>query len=261
MTVLDDLDRYYRSRGIAAEHFTCAHQDDCTPATGPKEAFVGEHYGAEGIPRLLFLSLDPGETGATKEPERRTLAFQQADTPKWTEGKPLHRGRHWSRTLELAELLLRRWIAPLALPPHGIVRYIAHTNSAKCSEDNLHRRTAGPTLFKNCRGHIQGELEVLGPQILVSQGQWAWDVVRALPIVETIIEREIEPEARCVIRRATIVNGAQTLLLRTSHPGNRRRFAKERSRVWPVYQRAVEAFVAGTRLSEIDLLADPLAEP
>ena len=75
MSVVDDVKRYYEEAGISATNFRCKHLRDCKRAcadfTEAREAYIGREYTMGTLPRLLFLSLDPGDSDV--EPEARTI--------------------------------------------------------------------------------------------------------------------------------------------------------------------------------------------
>jgi hypothetical protein len=56
---------------------------------------------------------------------------------------------------------------------HKIKPYYAAANSAKCCMNNERRSQADSILFENCREYIIGELSILDPDILVTQGKYA----------------------------------------------------------------------------------------
>ena len=62
--ILDRLKHHYESNGISAANFHCQHRSDCSRDCDgfveAREAFVGTEYEFGNLPRLLFVSLDPG---------------------------------------------------------------------------------------------------------------------------------------------------------------------------------------------------------
>jgi hypothetical protein len=69
------------------------------------------------------------------------------------------------------------------LPLRHIHRYFAHTNSAKCKDAGQGTAQGRTLLFKNCRGFIAPEVQILQPDILVTQGSLARDAVEsAFPV-------------------------------------------------------------------------------
>ena len=175
MALVDDLRRYYEAQGILATRFTCCHQADCSRGsasfTGPKSAYFGEHYEdahSLGLPRLLFVSLDSGSAGSCAEKRLPSAVW-----PPVTEESLGRRNRHWYRTHELAACIVNR-IRGTSMKPWEAAPYFAHTNSAKCCQNKLGRGQADGRLFKNCRPYLSRELAVLRPDVIVTQGGWAW---------------------------------------------------------------------------------------
>jgi hypothetical protein len=173
MSILDDVSRYYREQGISSvvQPFQCRHLSDCkrnSPGfVESREPYIGREYekcGTGLMPRLLFISLDPGQECAASD--KRTCVAQQAYEEEDCNHSELPQNSHWYQTHELAWRLLRNFDATVSLG--SACRYFAHTNSAKCCMNKLHNRQADGQLFKNCREYIPGEIEVLAPNILVT---------------------------------------------------------------------------------------------
>lgn len=59
------------------------------------------------------------------------------------------------------------------MTPWEAQSYFAHTNSVKCSQNEERQRQADKRLFENCRCYPSGELPVLRPDFIVTQGGWA----------------------------------------------------------------------------------------
>ena len=215
--MLDALERYYREQGILSTSFTCPHMDDCSSGagkfTGPKSAGVGTRYGRRDLPRLLFLSLDSG--WGDDDPKKR---LPEAVRPDNTDVGTLKRGRHWYRTIELAWYILRRFDAELCLD--DAKQYFAHANSAKCCQHKSGGRQADGRLFDNCRKYLPGELRVLRPDILVTQGVWARKAIESLygpgePIREDEFAKRVEMDDRSVF------------WLHTHHPRSGKHFGRQ----------------------------------
>ena len=172
--MLDSLRAYYRASGLTPEEFSCARRSSCAARgggiSGPRQAFVGEGYEHRAVPRLLFVSLDPGSTDETDC--RTTDEFRHWQRTNYNvDHRSFHKGRHWYLTHRMA----LQFLAPF-LPGAGIRdihQYFAHTNSAKCCMNKSGRRMADNTLFDNCRGHLAGEIVALQPDVVVTQGRWA----------------------------------------------------------------------------------------
>lgn len=175
--MLDALREYYRNQGILSTHFTCDKKDwcrgECANFTGPKSASLPSGYERHERPRLLILSSDSGSGDPDPESRLPEAVRRFHEKSFW----PRARGSHWYRTHELAWYILWRLDPDHALQIHDVNRFFAHTNAAKCSENNPGSRQAKPTLFRNCRPYLSAELEILCPDILVTQGDQAGNAV------------------------------------------------------------------------------------
>ena len=169
---------YLESKGISAKRFKCCHYKECkggnpnfVKATEPT---IGADYIKNELPRVLFVSLDPGS--ADKDPNSRTLAVINNIGDS---GNPLSlsKGDHWHETHVLAWMLLRRFLPSLQFKHIG--SYFAHTNSAKCCQNNAGNAMASITMFNNCKKFPPKEIEILSPDILVTQGRMAQAVVES----------------------------------------------------------------------------------
>jgi Uracil DNA glycosylase superfamily len=173
MSIVDDLHRYYSDKGILSTSFTCAYkaqcQSHCADFTGPKSAFVSTRYEDGTLPRLLFISLDSG-SGDKVDEHRLPVAVRQANEFD-RDFSSLAKHKHWYRTHELAWYILRRFDPALTI--EGTRHYFAHANSAKCCMNKPQRKKANTVLFRNCKGYLAEEFEILNPAIVVTQGKEA----------------------------------------------------------------------------------------
>ena len=176
--MLNQLQAFWTKNGIAAESFTCPHQDQCRRGdfVGPKEAYVGPQYEEGGpFPRLVFVSLDPGWSYA--EPAKRTWQAVRSQVMGYNLEK-FPKGRHWYRTVDLAYRILNRFVPQEVSSVYQATPYFAHINCVKCCMNkNEARSQADRVLFDNCKDYIPKELELLQPDIIVSQGNAAWTAV------------------------------------------------------------------------------------
>ena len=247
--ILTRLAAYYEAKGIApADPFRCRHVKECSTGsplfTTAKASFVGSEYAKGNGPRLLFLSLDSGS--AETDWRRRTIEAVQHHELQENVGA-LHKGKHWYLTHKLACVLLRHFHPGLMI--ENTSPYFAHVNSAKCCQNNPHRGKAHRTLFENCREFIPGELARLQPDIIVTQGSEAKDViVQAYRVVKH--DRKDVEGAAYETGLLDLVPGKQTLWLHTYHPGNYGKFHPQRKKCWPLYVKAVKQFVGGERASD-----------
>lgn len=183
-SMLAALTAYYRDQGILSTHFICplkaVCEGDCTTFTGPKSAFVSTGYERHDLPRLLFLSLDSGD--GIHDPRHGLPESAR----KWEDNRDIDKcpkNRHWYLTHELAWHILKCFDPNLELSE--VNRHFAHANSAKCCMNNPGQGQAHPRLFTNCRKYIPGEMRVLCPDVLVTQGARAKESVRiCYPAIE-----------------------------------------------------------------------------
>jgi hypothetical protein len=189
--------------------------------TGPKCAYVGRSYGAPRLPRLVFVSLDSGK-GDPDAANHTCLAIQGDLENAAIEDIP--KGKHWRETLELARLILSRYDQAISLDT--VVKYFSHTNSAKCCQNKDDNAEADGKLFKNCNEYLNGELKVLCPHIIITQGGWAhWSIKKCFHI-------------RCKMQmlqcpqRIVPVSWGKVLWLSTYHPGYYKGFPKQRESCW-----------------------------
>lgn len=210
------LSEYYKLKGISAIDFNCPHYHSCS-ATSPqtfttaKEAFVSSGYVKHELPRIVFLSLDSGS--AEKDPHLKTLESVRI----WEEEKEnvlaLPKNKHWYRTHELAYTILRNFRLDLRIDQAR--HYFAHVNSAKCCMNNPQRAQANQILFDNCREFIPGELEILDPDIIITQGKWAKLVIdKAFPELDkSEIITDSTPELKIIQ-----LNNHPVIWIETFHP-------------------------------------------
>ena len=238
--MIEDLSAYYRQQGIDSRDFRCAHISSCSSAGGnfttAKASFVGPEYESGSLPRLLFLSLDAGS--ATPDASQRTLAAVRAQELA-TNVSTLPKGKHWYETHELAFLLLYQFKPDLTAADTS--PFFAHVNSAKCCMNNPGRRQAADVLFKNCRGYLPGELQILQPDIVVSQGSPAKRAMEQFDVLEPQVRTA--DGLRCegnVIR----IGSRKALWLPTHHPSAYGVFWPQKKKCWRLYVDAVATFMA-----------------
>lgn len=243
--MLQELEHYYARNGILSTSFSCKFkhdcQGDCEAFTGPKSAFVSSGYADNELPRLLFLSLDSGSGDSVAE-NRLPAAVRKHE--EW-ERDSLSEGqnKHWYRTHELAWYILKKFHPRLKIGEAR--RFFAHANSAKCCVNNEGRKKAPKRLFRNCKRYLSGELKVLDPEILVTQGDEAKLAISSLR--ENTVER-IDEFASIIV-----LNGKQVFWLHTYHPNcygafNRQRNFDKSKKVavgWELYSSKIESFVRG----------------
>jgi uracil-DNA glycosylase len=240
--MLDQLAAYYDAKGILPTNFRCAYASACSAGspefTTSKATSLGTEYEKGNGPRLLFLSLDSGS--ADPNPTKRTFEALRAEE-HWQDVDNLPKNKHWYLTHAMAWILLRPFHPHLTIAK--MRPYFAHVNSAKCCQNNPQRGKAAAVLFENCRAYIPGELRILKPDVLVTQGGEAKDVVvKALGLVKHD-QREVQG-ARYETGIVQLTPDRQTLWLQTYHPNNYGKFHPQRKACWGLYAEALHGFIA-----------------
>jgi len=245
--MLQRLEAYYDEHAISPANFGCSSRLWCS-ADSPdfaeaKATFVGPRYEERRLPRLLFLSLNPGSAErdwrhrTIEAVRRRELGEDLATLPK---------NRHWYRTHELAHKLLRQFRPTLSL--EEIRLYFAHVNSAKCTPNKPGTANTDPRLFEKCRRFIPGELRVLRPDIIVTQGNWAREaILGSLEVREHVVQRVDAPgykhDAHYETALIKVEPGTDSCLwLHTHHPRAFGHFNPQRVHCWPRYAKEVGRF-------------------
>jgi len=261
--MLVELDSFYDSHDISPVRFRCRNRWRCSAGspsfTEAQGSLVGPLYEKRLLPRLLFLSLDSGS--ADRRPESRTAESKRRDALV-EDVAELPKHEHWFRTHEMAFCLLRQFKPDLEHPrdtrprtPRDVrvVSYIAHVNSAKCCQNKKGRAKADQTLFKNCRRFIPGELEVLRPDVVVTQGNEAEAAIRKLirqPTVRKTIPAGRKLPAHYSKLPARYETGfidlgpsmKKALWLQTYHPRSGGYFMRQYHLCWPRYAEDIGRF-------------------
>ncbi len=208
--MLRKLERYYARNGILSTSFTCEFKNDCKgdceAFTGPKSAFVSSGYAKNSMPRLLFLSLDSGsgEKNAEKRLPGSVRQYEEFDR----NFDRLPHGKHWYRTHELAWYIFKKFNPQIRR--EEVRKFFAHANSAKCCMNKKKRKKADKKLFKNCKQYLNGELAILAPEILVTQGD---EAKLAIQSIHKGIVKRIDKFASIIM-----LNDKKIFWLHTYHP-------------------------------------------
>ena len=245
--LLRKLTAFYELEGISPVNFCCPSCSDCSAnSSGFTEAsasYVGPHYGSENFPRLLFLSLDSGS--GCQNPEERTAEAVRRGNIDW-DIRQSPRNEHWYLTHEMALELLCQFKPELTIDDIGL--YFAHANSAKCCQNKPNRRQADPILFEKCRRFIPGELKVLSPDIIVTQGVQAMNAIKknfCLYKHKTQSQRVSSYKRKAHYETGLIElepNGKKRLWLQTHHPRYFGGFYPQKAYSWSLYAEKIGRF-------------------
>ena len=229
------LKQYYQIEHIAALEFSCKHLHECQAGAAEfvtaQESYVGPDYGVR-VPRLVFLSLDSGKLDS--DPAARTMAAVRARTLAESP-QSLPKRRHWRQTHELALVLLMQFDPAMTL--ERVTRSFAHVNSAKCCQNKPGNMKADAVLFKNCREYVRGEMRILRPDVLVTQG------AEARRAIESQFDVVHSSKTHCEHHVIAIDRDHQSIWIPTYHPRNYGRFWPQKSEYWPIYVQAVGRFL------------------
>ncbi|GBD87381.1 uracil DNA glycosylase superfamily protein [bacterium BMS3Abin03] len=232
MRILTKIENYYKDNGILSTHFVCPYKKVCKGNNnkfyGPKSTFISSGYEKGNLPKLLFLSLDPGKS--EKDSVKRLPKSIRGIEEK-RDISLLPKNRHWYKTHELAFNILKRFNDDLTID--DVKHYFAHANTVKCSMNNPHRKQAHKILFKNCRDYLISELEILSPDIIVTQGNEA-----KLAIEKFIFKSKLRTNRYYQI---VTINNKKVFWLHTFHPHNYGAFYKQynKGKGWENYSKRI----------------------
>lgn len=226
---------YYSENGIAADNFSCPHAPECSAKAGEdfttaREPGLGVKYLSRELPRLCMVSLDPGRLD---EPSPLTVRQEPADVDQWDAN------RHWPQTHVLASELLQVFDPDVG--PDEAALYFAHTNAVRCCENRPGGKQARWTLYENCQPYLRRELEILSPDIVVTQGKNARWSVRA-----SFEDDEVEEAEEGDVTYWFLPLGDQKRApwFHTHHPryGG---YWTQKEEQWPVYQDVLRRELSG----------------
>ena len=183
------LSEYYAAQGIHPQDFRCVHQEFCRRyayqgvMTPVKMSMVGSQYGVQ-YPRIVVVSLDPPNGGDSTSDQRTTATISAThEADNYTTQRT---NVHWAMTQIIVKDILALYGyqvqagAAVVDEPYGgrpienVCAYFAHVNAAKCSMNNPGKGQAAGQVHQRCSGsYLLGELTVLQPDILITQGSGA----------------------------------------------------------------------------------------
>jgi hypothetical protein len=212
------LGEYYSLVGISPLNFKCSNYSNCCKNkdgfTEAKASFVPDEYSA--LPyKIVFLSLDSGS--GEKNPEKRTLESVKMEY-QGKDPNSYHKGKHWYQTHRLATEILNSLLED-HISIKDSSKYFAHVNSAKCCENNVGRSQASVELFKNCREHLAGELKILDPEIIVTQGLNAKISLQAISTKKVKMSEEVS---------LITIEDKPVIHLALAHPAAYGKYSKQR---------------------------------
>jgi hypothetical protein len=242
--MIKELTGYYSEVRILSTNFDCKYYDQCVSGSKGlikgKAAYIGSEYENHTLPRILFVSLDPGSDIDYETLEKRTPEGVRAieENRNWQIFNPL---LHWYATHILA-LRIAQVINP-TLTEKDANQIFSHTNCAKCCYDKVNNDMSGSVLYRNCRNYLSRELSILDPEILIGQGLKAQEAIAfSCKDISNMDEFLSIVNLYWRIHVATI-NNHPVLYIQAIYPSWRNdRTRKQEKELYPIYLTAVKAF-------------------
>jgi hypothetical protein len=233
------LRKYYDKMGIGTSPnsplFHCDYMEGCNGLAAPRgltrgaEAYVGELYG-EPI-KLVVVSLDTGGYGEGALGDcliRRRNAVMER-----------HANPHMKGTIKVLA----------ALYGHegetDLLKRFAMINCAKCAGRDLDKSMIPGELYANCREYGMEELRLLTPDLIITQGKKARELLKMEEFVTGDIDKYIPrlkwdgTSVRSWIAtqaseylRFTRIGDSAVIVMQTPHPS-------ARQGQWPLFERTM----------------------
>lgn len=242
------LNDFYQQQKIHPVGFDCKHKKYCSQystleMTEAKMTMVGSQYGRK-YPRIAIISLDPPNDGKEtfKSPENRTVEY----VTRYHESEDYRINRpniHWAMTQIIVKDLLVMFgysaQSNSAVVHESIIdryienvsAYFVHVNVAKCCMNNKGKVQAARQVHQMCgNSFVHKELDILLPEILISQGKDANQIVGDLFGLTGI-------EDLLPITKIVQIGSRQVLWLPMDHPA---RYTGKIHQRWPFYVQAVK---------------------
>ena len=125
------------------------------------DTYIGSKYGQPY--NIVVVCLDPGKEPKNFEERRAQI-----------EGQNINKlNLHMKGTLATLKALLR----PIGIMDQDLFSHFAMVNACKCFPADGTMKKAPKQFFVNCREHIWGELEILEPDVIITQGSEAIDAI------------------------------------------------------------------------------------
>lgn len=203
----------YAGRGVVPSRgsFCCPLHTDCAGISGPlitgTWAYVGTGFGRATINgqsvRILFVAMDRG-------------GYEGADVEAFADAQREFRSGAFAPTnphMGGVHLLMRALVDEKS--PEVYSLQFALTNAVKCARatDRMETRVTG-TMVQNCRGHLAAEIDLLAPDLIITQGTHPAITCKTL-LGELALIARFKGDVRGT---AELYRNHHTILLTTPHP-------------------------------------------
>jgi hypothetical protein len=198
---------YHPDQKIGADDFDCRYKNKCkvTVYRGA-EAYVGEEYGEPF--KVLVASLDLGNAKANLEERFRQI-------------KDLKEGNlnlHMKGTLETLKVIFSDEVKTKEATE--LFKNFAMTNTAKCCRGtNMSQAPWG--FFNRCKEYTKGEIEILQPDIIITQGRCTAEIF-------ALLYPKLKSKNEWYEWKGEItLNGHKSLVVCSVHPSARGKWRKK----------------------------------
>jgi len=152
----------------------------------PKMPYIGRDYGNNSkIPNLLFISLDSGDEYENYHTVEEIRNGVETNPPRENPGKD--KVKHWYQTFDIATIFINKYLDESVKKGVSYAdSFVAHTNSAKCTQNKEKRKIADANLFENCRGFVVKEIPLFDADVIITQGNPAKYCLNTYTIIKKI---------------------------------------------------------------------------
>ena len=207
------LSKYYERNGISPEDFRCPHQAWCESCTTSgnfqtnegvrvSDFYQDRAYLNHHIPRIVVISLSAPVPNIERDENKGSL------------------NRHWRETLAMVRSLLNAFLEKDLLGParrsedkstKQVEKLFVHLRTAKCSSQ---QGQEDPRLYETCGHYLGGELRILKPNVIITQGAKARDQLEK----HLLRKKVVKNAGRLHIHSVTLDDERKACWIPTIHP-------------------------------------------